>query len=275
MMNNEKKYQINSFNNSTNNSSFENIKSKNSFQNIPNKATPIQFGFNFYFDNIKSSPFMPMNSPKPQYFKNNSNNNQKIPISFIFKTSLEKSGYIINPEQIININENFNEFNNKNSSCDDINYYCIPINNNFSLNNSGIINNIYPTITKVTNVQMISDMNNNNPNSQNSKDKNNFIKFSNKVEHMNNNKSKTNYIIENKEKEIKTDNKQNVIDNNNELKNKKTKIVFECTESDVNKNLISKKFIKKKDLEKIMNKLHFYRNFIMKIKIGQKMKLNK
>ena len=248
MMNNEKKYQNNSFNNSTNNSSFENIKSKNSFQNIPNKATPIQFGFNFYFDNIKSSPFMPMNSPKPQYFKNNSNNNQKIPISFIFKTSLEKSGYIINPEQIININENFNEFNNKNSSYDDINYYCIPINNNFSLNNSGIINNIYPTITKVTNVQMITDMNNNNQNSQNSKDKNNFIKFSNKLENMNNNKSKTNYIIENKEKEFKKDNKQNIVDNDNELKNKKTKIVFECTESDVNKSLISKKFIKKKKI---------------------------
>ena len=261
MMNNEKKYQNNSFNNSTNNSSFENIKSKNSFQNISNKATPIQFGFNFYFDNIKSSPFMPMNSPKPQYFKNNSNNNQKIPISFIFKTSLEKSGYIINPEQIININENFNEFNKNNSSYDDINYYCIPINNNFSLNNSGIINNIYPTITKVTNVQMITDMNNNNQNSQNSKDKNNFIKFSNKVENMNNNKSKINYIIENKEKEFKKDNKQNIVDNDNELKNKKTKIVFECTESDVNKNLISKKFIKKKRFRKNNEQIAFLSKF--------------
>ena len=196
MMNNEKICKINSFNNSTNNSSFENIKSKNSFQKISNKETPIQFGFNFYFDGIKSSPFMPMNSPKPQYFKNNSNNNQKIPISLIFKTSLEKSGYIINPEQTINLNENFNE--NKNNLYNDINYYCIPINNNFSLNNSGIINNIYPTFTKVTTVQMISDLNNNNPNIQNSKDKD----INNKIEN-NNNKSKTNVIIQNKEKELK------------------------------------------------------------------------
>ena len=261
MMINEKNYHVNSFNNSTNNSSFENIKSKKSFINNSNKITPIQFGFNFYFDNIKSSPFTPINSPKNQYFKYNSNN-QKNTISFIFKTSLEKSGYKINSDQAININEYFNEFNNKNSlGClyDDNNYYSIPINNNYSLNNSGIINNIYPTITKVTNVQMVSDINKNNSKSKNLKDKDNYVKFNNKRENDNNNKSNIN-IIENKEKkEIINDTNQN--NDKNEFKNRKIKIVFECSESDVNKNLISKKFIKKKRFRKNNEQIAFLSKF--------------
>ena len=261
MLNNEKKLQFNSFNNSTNNSSFKNIKSKYLFQNNSNQTAPIQFGFNFYFDNIKSSPFTPMNSPKNQYFKNYSNNNQNIPISFIFKTSLEKSGYKINPEQTNYINENFNEVNDKIRLNDDFNYYSIPINNNFALNNGGIINNIYPTITKVTNVQMLSDMNNNDSNSKTSKDKNNYITINNKIENINNNISKVN-IFENKEKkDLNNDNNDNKQNDKNELKNKKTKIVFECFESEANKNLISKKFIKKKRFRKNNEQIAYLSKF--------------
>ena len=57
-----------------NNSSYENTQSTNPKKQIndySNKYTPIQFGFNFYFNNIKSSsPFTPINSSKDQNFIN-------------------------------------------------------------------------------------------------------------------------------------------------------------------------------------------------------------
>ena len=97
---------IKSFNNSSKNFDLEINKSKKSkkyVQDYSLERPSIQFGFNFYFNNIKSSQFTPMNSPKGQYYNkiNNNFNQNIIPISFLFKSSLEKSGYKIPYEQTI------------------------------------------------------------------------------------------------------------------------------------------------------------------------------
>ena len=272
MMNNAINTPINSFNNSTNNSTFENvtsIKSKTGFQDYSNKTSPIQFGFNFYFNNVKSSPFTPMNSPKNQYLNKNNNIKQKIPITFIFKASLEKSGYKLIPEQSIINTEIFNEYNYNNNNIsigynDDLNYFNIPINDNYPLDNSRIINNIYPTITKVTNVKILSDNNNSNNNNNNfMNDKNNLLKL--KKECINN--ALTGTIIEDsKNKEITNSENIKIIekkDVKNNFLNKKTKIVFECSESKINNGqLISKNLNKKirfrKNTEQIAILSKFY-----------------
>ena len=263
MMNNTVNNQFSSFNNSINNSSFENTKlinSKRTIQEYPNKISPIQFGFNFYFNNIKPSPFTPINSPKNQSLNKSNNIKPTIPIYCIFKASLEKSGYKITPEQsAYNHNEYFNEYsNNINYNYDDSNYYNFPINENYSSNNNSIINNIYPTITKITSVKILSD-NNDNSNSKttnysnSNKDKiidnNNFIK----KESINDKVSSFNVNIE-KKGSSNTDNKIPEINNkpfDDNLLNKKTKVIFECSESkEINGHLISKNFIKKKRFRK-------------------------
>ena len=104
-------------------------------------------------------------------------------------------------------------------------------------------------------------MNNNDSNSKTSKDKNNYITINNKIENINNNISKVN-IFENKEKkDLNNDNNDNKQNDKNELKNKKTKIVFECFESEANKNLISKKFIKKKRFRKNNEQIAYLSKF--------------
>ena len=261
-MNNSVNSQISPLNNSTNNSSMERIKSsksKNSTQDFSAKTSPIQFGFNFYFNNVKSSPFTPMNSPKEPYLKKNSNGNQKISASFVFRTSLEKSGFKIPPDQIIINNEIFNEYNNNLNFCyDDTNYVNIPVNTNYPMNNnniinnignSNIINNIYPTITKVTNVKIIS-----NNNDQISKNRNNEINLENKKENINHNILNVN-IIDNENKKDLRDREQkinNEIQGNTDiLQNKKTKVLFECSESNNNNgNDFSKNLLKKKRFRK-------------------------
>ena len=251
-MNNSVNSHIFPFVNSTNNSSLEKLKyskSKSSTQENSVKTSPIQFGFNFYFNNVKSSPFTPMSSPKDQYFKKISNISQKIPISFLFRTSLEKSGYIIPPEHIIINNEIFNEINNNLNICyDDTNYYNYPVNANYPINNSSIINNIYPTINKVTNVKILSD--NNNPQIPINKSKE--ITLENKKENINHNILNVNINdAENKKDLIEKENKLDIDnkDNKDILKNKKTKIFFECSESQTN-NDTSKNFLKKKRIRK-------------------------
>ena len=262
MMNNAINTPMNSFSNSTNNSTFENVtstKAKRGLQDYSNKTSPIQFGFNFYFNNVKSSPFTPMNSPKNQYLNKNNNIKSKIPINFIFKTTLEKSGYKLHPEQSIINTEYFNEYSYNNNNLnigynDDINYLNIPINGNYPLDNSSIINNIYPTITKVTNVKILSDNNNDNNNSNYLNDKNNLNNLL-KIKKESINNALTDTVIEDsKNKEI-TNTESNKIIEKKEVKenllNKKTKIVFECSESKINNGLlISKNFIKKKRFRK-------------------------
>lgn len=265
MMNNAINNQYNSFNNSINNSTFENnksINSKKAIQECQNKISPIQFGFNFYFNNIKSSPFTPINSPKNQYCNKSTNIKPKIPIYLIFKSSLEKSGYKITPEQTINNNnEFFNDYNIINYNYDDINYYNIPLNENYPSNNNNIINNIYPTITKVTNVKILSDNNdysNSKSTNYSSKDrisdnKYNTINNDNKKEIINNNVSNFNLNID-KKIDVGMENKKGFVNNkisDDNLINKKTRIIFECSESKINNgNLISKNFIKKKRFRK-------------------------
>ena len=262
-MNNAVNNQFSSFNNSINNSSFENTKqinSKKAIQECPNKISPIQFGFNFYFNNIKSSPFTPINSPKNQYLNKNNNMKPTIPIYFIFKTSIEKSGFKIAPEQdIYNNNIFFNDYNsNINYNYDELNYYNFPLNeNNSSHNNSNIINNIYPTITKVTNVKILSDNIDNSNSKTNNYSNSNKDKIlennSFKKESINDNVSSFNLILE-KKGDINSDNKQDTLNNktiDDSSLNKKSKIIFECSESKANNgHLISKNFIKKKRFRK-------------------------
>ena len=86
---------INPFKNSSKKNNLENydpIKANIQKQNYLLNPSSIRFGFNFYFNNIKSSLFSPINSPKEQYFNkiNNSSNQNNIPISLLFKSSLEK-----------------------------------------------------------------------------------------------------------------------------------------------------------------------------------------
>ena len=153
--------QFNPYVNSTNNSS-DNINSSKQNkipENNSQKTSPIQFGFNFYFDNIKSSPFTPINSMKEQYYNKNNNMMLSMPIVFLFKSSLEKSGFKLTNDKIINSNEIHNEHNNYCNYYEDMNYANFPMKTNYPINNNNIINNFYPTFTKVTNVKILSDIN--------------------------------------------------------------------------------------------------------------------
>ena len=252
---------VNPYINFINNSSYENTNSTNPKKPI----TPIQFGFNFYFNNIRpSSPFTPINSSKIQNsikFINNNNINQKIPIYVLFQSSLEKSGYKISTEQYSEcINESFNDISNNNNYIEDLNYYNYPVDANYPINNSKIINNIYPSITKVTNVKILSDNNNNNNLNNSSNlyfEKINDIKLESKKETIN--KSILNVNI--KESEPKKE------------ESKKSKIIFECSESnDIggNKNFMSKIFTKKKRFRKNLDQINYLSKFYMEHKIWSK-----
>ena len=252
-----------------NNSSYENTQSTNPKKQIndySNKYTPIQFGFNFYFNNIKSSsPFTPINCSKDQNFIKINNINQKIPFYFIFKSSLEKSGYKVNSEQF---NENNNEiFNENNNFNEDNNYYNFPLNTNYSINNNKIINNIYPTITKVTNVKILSD---NNPNNI-SYEKIDDIKLENKKENINHSIQNVNINEKDSKKE---ENKLiiNTLENKDKnITDKKTKIIFECSESNISMGKASGiKFIKKKRFRKNNEQINHLSKFYKEHKIWTK-----
>ena len=107
--------------------------------------TPVQFGVNVYFGHHKYfSPPVPLPDPYLQ------NNQENIPICILFKNSLAKSGYKLTPEQSVLYKDTYKKHSSINSFYDNFNF--CPINNN-----NNIINNIYPTFTKVTNVQILSD----------------------------------------------------------------------------------------------------------------------
>ena len=143
----------------------------------------------------------------------------------MFKNSLAKSGYRLNQMQTVQSKDNYNKNNNMNNNnyYDNYNYY--PINNN-----NNIITNIYPTFTKVTNVQIISDNENIsiNDNKKEAKEA--------KKENINNNFKK--------EVEVKTiikEENSNVNNNNNTNK----KRIFECSETN-GININEKKSLRKK-----------------------------
>ena len=253
--------QFNPFVNSANNSS-ENINSSKQnkmAENNSQKTSPIQFGFNFYFDNIKSSPFTPINSMKEQYYNKNNNMIPSMPIVFLFKSSLEKSGFKLANDKIINSNEIHNEHNNYCNYYEDMNYANFPMKTSYPINNNNIINNFYPTFTKVTNVKILSDT---NKKEKVKKNENNLNNLENKKENINQN----NKINLNK------DGKSNIIinkkikDNKDDITNKKAKIIFECSESKVNGVANSKIFLKKKRLRKNNEQIVLLSKFYMEHK---------
>ena len=269
--------QLNPFVNSANNSS-ENINSSKQNKMVENnsqKTSPIQFGFNFYFDNIKSSPFTPINSVKEPYCNKNNNMIPSMPIVFLFKSSLEKSGFKLTNDKIINSNEIHNEHNNYCNYYEDMNYANFPMKTNYPINNNNIINNFYPTFTKVTNVKILSD---NNKKEKVKKNENNLNNLENKKENINRNILSVNIYgnEKKKEKENKTnlnkDGKSNVTinknikDNKDDITNKKAKIIFECSESKVNDIANSKLFLKKKRLRKNNEQIVLLSKFYMEHK---------
>ena len=267
-VNNKTNPQINPLINFINNSSYEKTKSTNPKKSI----TPIQFGFNFYFNNIKpSSPFTPIHSSKEQNVIKFNNINQKLPIYLLFQSSLEKSGYKITPEQYYEYNsELFNDNSNINNYNEDINYYNFPTNANYSINSNKIINNIYPTITKVTNVKILSDNNNNNPNRNISYEKVDDIKLENKKENINNSIQNVN-INENDSKKEENKSIINNKDSKDNITDKKSKVIFECSESKTNVvNCSAKKFIKKKRFRKNNDQISHLSKFYKEHKIWSK-----
>ena len=205
---------------------------------------PLQFGVNVYFGQPKSNlnphPNYVRHAPMPEFY--NQNNQEQIPICILFKNSLAKSGYKLTPEQNVLYRDTYKKHSSVNSFYDSFNYF--PINNNHN-----IINNIYPTFTKVTNVQILSE----NENSK-IKEKENDMK-----------KENINYINTNNEINLKNFDKLkkdsnaniNIIINdntnseNNKSNNSNKKVLFECSETNgtignINtKNLLRKKRFRK------------------------------
>ena len=157
----------------------------------------------------------------------------------MFKNSLAKSGYRLTQEQINQLKDNYirqNGIHNINNN----NYY-----NNFNYcpvnNNNNIINNIYPTITKVTNVQILSE----NDSQKNKEDKQETKKENISI---NNNMNKEIEIKEKKEEE----NLLNI--------NSNKKVIFECSETN-GININNKKLLKKKRLRKNNEQLELLTKF--------------
>lgn len=202
--------------------------------------TPVQFGVNVYFGHHKYfSPPVPLPDPYLQ------NNQENIPICILFKNSLAKSGYKLTPEQSVLYKDTYKKHSSINSFYDNFNF--CPINNN-----NNIINNIYPTFTKVTNVQILSD---------NESAKVNEKEIDTKKENINSiNKLNTNRQInlknfgklkreENAKISIIINDNNNTDNNKNNNSNKK--VIFECSETNGGMNGInSKNLLKKKRLRK-------------------------
>ena len=190
---------------------------------------PFHFGLNFYFSSPQKNFYQAQmhypNNINPQEINFPYNNNENIPTSVMFKNSLAKSGYRLNQLQTVQSKDNYNKNNNMNNNNYYENYNYYPINNN-----NNIITNIYPTFTKVTNVQIISDNENIsiNDNKKEAKEA--------KKENINNNFKK--------EVEVKTiikEENSNVNNNNNTNK----KRIFECSETN-GININEKKSLRKK-----------------------------
>ena len=216
------------------------------------------FDVNLYFGNPKSS-FTPIHSNENYFYPHYNDARQNTQNCLLFNSSLEKSGYKLTPEQTVQYKDIYKKYYSINSFYDDINCYYFPI-REFPINsNNNIINNIYPTFTKVTNVQILSENDNNtNKTLVNNKNKNNNLNNSNSNELDNNKKiisvesenkiekNNKNTTINQDKENIKNNNNINSIINDNEpIANKKQKILFECSESNSNSPISSKTLLKK------------------------------
>jgi len=203
----------------------------------------IRFGVNFYFPLQKpnfyqpiiySQNFQPQEIFYPPYIPENGSAN------ILFNNPMAKSGYGFIPEQSMKFQNNYNRPNNINNNNYYDNYSYYPINNN-----NNIINNIYPTFTKVTHVQIISDNENKNIPENKSENKKEIIK---------DDKNNNNVIDLDEEVEITHLKKEeNEISNNvnKTSTNNNKKKLFECSETnciDISaKNVLKKKRIRKSD----------------------------
>ena len=105
--------------------------------------------------------------------------------------------------------------------------------NNFSKNI--VVNNIYPNFTKINNVQILSET----------------------------------VTRENSDSKIKN-NENNISEYNNENNNEKKKIIFECSEENINEPNLVRKFFKKKRLRKNNNQIILLSKFYKENKIWTK-----
>ena len=243
--------------------------------------TPFKFDFNLFFPNPKSS-FTPINQIDNYYYfhPNDINQNQNMPICLLFKASLEKSGYKLTPEQTVQYKDIYKKYNSINSFYDDFNYnYNFPIREYPINNNNNIINNIYPTFNKVTNVQILSENDNIKNNSYCNKDKNNnnidnlknsHIEIENKKENIdesNIDKKESSCSSQNKEEKKSINNISVLISDNESNANKKQKKLFECSESNGSISPVSSKnFLKKKRLRKNNEQLELLNKFYLENK---------
>ena len=202
------------------------LKQIKTFNDGPIHNSPFRFDVNLYFGNPKSS-FTPIHPNENFLYPHHNEQNQNIPVCLLFKTSLEKSGYKLTPEQTVQYKDIYKKSNSINSFYDDFNCYYFPV-REFPMNsNNNIINNIYPTFTKVTNVQILHDNDKNNNNNKNCvnnniKNNNNCNDLENKKENINENNIDKKNIMKETKKNI--NNNINVIINDNENnENKKQK----------------------------------------------------
>ena len=202
---------------------------------------PIKFGLNFYLAQPKTNFYQPIMYPykaQPQEFYYHNYNPETLSINELFKNSLAKSGYQLTQEQSVKYKDIYNRpniMNNNNNNIYDNFNYC-PINNN-----NNIINNIYPTFTKVTNVHILSD-----------NDKINENKKEIKKENINLNNNNSN-------KEIKIKKEETINSNNNNNSNNK-KVLFECSETN-GIDIKSKNFLRKKRVRKNSQQLGLLSQF--------------
>jgi hypothetical protein len=209
------------------------------------------------------------------FYSHHNDVHQNMPICLLFKASLEKSGYKLTPEQTVQYKDVYKKYNSINSFYDDFNYYYLPIREIPINSNNNIINNIYPTFTKVTNVQILSDNENNKSNLSTDKNKyninKNIVNLENKKENIQNinNICKKDSDSSTKEEKKSINNNISIIinGNNNDNLNKKQKVLFECSESNTpNTTMISKNFMKKKRLRKNNEQLGLLSKFYLENK---------
>ena len=187
--------------------------------------TPVHFGLNFYFSQPKSNYYQPQvyspNIKSQEIIYPSIYNPENIPNHIMFKNSLAKSGYRLNQNQFVQFKDDFIRPNNINNNMKN-NYnlnYC-------SINNNNIINNIYPTFTRVTTVQILPDNESTKVNENKKEEKKYNLNIKNDI---------------NKEENLNN----NANDNNNSNK----KVIFECSETNEN-NMNNKILLKKKRYRK-------------------------
>ena len=243
-----------------------------------NNTTPFHFDFNQHFGNLWSAGQIP----------NNQLWNQNINLSpSQLKKSLEKS-YKLTPISISAKLKNISSQNNSDNSNSNSNSN----NSGSNFNNNLILNPINEGRENILKLNGVYDGNNslNNVNNNNDPSKKNLYELFNnakndlflsdtkkQINNINNNINLPNNSINNRIDLIKKKNVNLQISPQFMFSSprniKKSKKIFECSGSTNNSS--NKIIIKKDALEKIMINYHYLKNFMKRIKLGQKAKLKK